>query len=88
MGIIKFSSCLTKHSWLCSLNSAPRGQQIRLLRSHDLEYVEKTIKTTNELCVEQRVIAILFIRMEQVIHNKYSLLNRFYASGVTEPNIS
>lgn len=64
------------------------GQQIRVLRSRDLEYVEKTTNTTNKLWLEQRVVTILFIRMEQVIHSKYFLLNRLYASGITEPNIS
>lgn len=88
MGRMKFSSCLAKHSWLCSLNSISKGQQIRLLRSHDLEYVEKTTKPTNESLLEQRVVIILFIRMAQVIHSKYPLLNRFYASGITESNIS
>lgn len=32
---MKFLSCLAKHSWLCSLNSTPKGQQFRLLISHD-----------------------------------------------------
>lgn len=26
LGRMKFSSCLAKHSWVCSLNSAPKGQ--------------------------------------------------------------
>lgn len=43
---VKLSSCLAKHSGLCSLKSTPKGLQIRLLQSHDLEYIEKTTKTT------------------------------------------
>lgn len=66
MGRVKFSRRLRKHSFLHSFNSTPKGQQVRLLRSHDIPYIKKTIKTKDELRLDQRVVTILFIRMEQI----------------------
>jgi len=45
------------------------------------------MKTTDELQLDHSVVTALFIRMQQITHSKCSLLDRFYASGITEPNI-